>query len=89
VARREAGGQRIVMWRRRRSQEFGGNARYSHTGFRFVYDGAREIRQFIENDDTTFRHVLDAALYTRENFLADLKPGYEGASIRACDLPGR
>ena len=25
--------------------EFGGNARYSHTGFRFVYDGGREIRQ--------------------------------------------
>ncbi len=36
--------------------EFGGNARFSHTGFRFVYSGADEIRRFLPDmDETSFR----------------------------------
>ena len=32
--------------------QFGGNARYSHTGFRWVFSGADEIRRFLpELDD--------------------------------------
>ncbi len=41
VAAREAGAERIVMLEKAPEPEFGGNARYSHTGFRFVYDGGR------------------------------------------------
>ena len=31
--------------------EYGGNARYSGTGFRFVHAGADEIRQFLPDID--------------------------------------
>src|SRR5437016_6243662 len=77
VAAREAGAERIVMLEKAPESEFGGNARYSHTGFRFVYDGGREIRQFIEIDDTTFSTFVMPP-YTRENFLADLNRVTEG-----------
>jgi tricarballylate dehydrogenase len=77
VAAREAGAERIVMLEKAPEPEFGGNARYSHTGFRFVYDGAGEIRQFIEIDDATFSMFVMPP-YTRENFLADLNRVTEG-----------
>ncbi len=77
VAAREAGAERIVMLEKAPQPEFGGNARYSHTGFRFVYDGGREIRQFIDVDDATFSKFVMPP-YTRENFLADLNRVTEG-----------
>jgi len=77
VAAREAGAERIVMLEKAPEPEFGGNARYSHTGFRFVYDGGGEIRQFIEIDDATFSTFVMPP-YTRENFLADLNRVTEG-----------
>src|SRR3984957_12283731 len=77
VAAREAGAERIVMLEKAPEPGFGGNARYSHTGFRFVYDGAREIREFIEVDDAAFSTFVMPP-YTRENFLADLNRVTEG-----------
>ncbi len=72
VAAREAGAERVVMLEKAPKEEFGGNARYSHTGFRFAYDGAREIREFLPDlDQKTFDAFVMPA-YTRENFLADL-----------------
>src|SRR3954465_13436424 len=76
-AAREAGAERIVMLEKAPEAEFGGNARYSHTGFRFVYDGGREIRQFLEIDDATFSQFIMPP-YTRENFLPDLNRVTEG-----------
>jgi tricarballylate dehydrogenase len=77
VAAREAGAERIIMLEKAPEPEFGGNARYSHTGFRFVYDGGREIRTLIEVDDATFANFVMPP-YTRESFLADLKRVTEG-----------
>ena len=77
VAAREAGAERIVMLEKAPESEFGGNARYSHTGFRFVYDGGREIREFIDVDDAKFANFVMPP-YTRENFLADLNRVTEG-----------
>src|SRR3954451_15541902 len=77
VSAREAGAERIIMLEKAPEAEFGGNARYSHTGFRFVYDGGREIREFIEVDDATFAEFVMPP-YTRENFLADLNRVTEG-----------
>lgn len=77
VAARETGAQRIIMLEKAPESEFGGNARYSHTGFRFVYDGAREIRQFLDIDDSNFSTFVMPP-YTRENFLADLNRVTEG-----------
>src|SRR3954466_14457878 len=77
VAARETGAERIIMLEKAPEAEFGGNARYSHTGFRFVYDGGREIREFIEVDDAKFANFVMPP-YTRENFLADLNRVTEG-----------
>jgi tricarballylate dehydrogenase len=77
VAARQSGAERIIMLEKAPESEFGGNARYSHTGFRFVYDGAREIRQFIEIDDAKFSTFVMPP-YTRDNFLADLNRVTEG-----------
>ena len=40
VAAREAGAARVVMLEKAPEAEYGGNARYSGTGFRFVHGGA-------------------------------------------------
>jgi len=77
VAAREAGAERVIMLEKAPQDQFGGNARYSHTGFRFVYDGGREIREFIEVDDAKFANFVMPP-YTRENFLADLNRVTEG-----------
>src|SRR5260221_13523013 len=77
VAARAAGAERIIMLEKAPEGEFGGNARYSHTGFRFVYDGGREIREFIDVDDAKFANFVMPP-YTRENFLADLNRVTEG-----------
>ena len=41
VAARKAGAERVVMLEKAPEAEYGGNARYSGTGFRFVHAGAR------------------------------------------------
>src|ERR1051325_1286774 len=72
VAARQAGAQRVVMLEKAPESEFGGNARYSHTGFRWVFSGADEIRQFVPDlDDETFDR-LHVPAYTEEIFTADL-----------------
>ena len=77
VAARDAGAERIIMQEKAPESEIGGNARYSHTGVRFVYDGGREIRQFIDVNDAKFANFVMPP-YTRENFLADLIRVTEG-----------
>jgi len=41
VAARQAGAERVLLLEKAPEDEFGGNARFSHTGFRFVHSGAR------------------------------------------------
>src|SRR4029079_5607404 len=77
VSAREAGAERIIMLEKAPEAEFGGKAPYFHTGFRFVYDGGREIREFIDVDDAKFANFVMPP-YTRENFLADLNRVTEG-----------
>jgi tricarballylate dehydrogenase len=73
VSTRQAGAERIIMLEKAPEPEFGGNARYSHTGFRWVFSGAEEIRQFIPQlDEATFRK-LHLPAYTSEMFTADLQ----------------
>src|ERR1700755_1421990 len=53
--------------------EYGGNARYSGTGFRFWHGGAEEIREFIPDiDDDTFQS-LHLFPYAKGDFAADLE----------------
>src|SRR5438067_7716082 len=72
VAARHAGAERVVMLEKAPEAEYGGNARYSGTGFRFVHGGAREIRQFVPNVDDALFATMQIAPYGAEDFLADL-----------------
>lgn len=78
VAAREAGAERIVMLEKAPEPEFGGNARYSHTGFRFPYDGAREIREFIPDVPDDVFETFEMPPYTESDFRADLDRVTEG-----------
>jgi tricarballylate dehydrogenase len=73
VAAKQAGAGRVVMIEKAPEPEFGGNARYSHTGFRWVFSGPEEIRPFLPDlDEATFRR-LHIPGYTAEQFTADLQ----------------
>src|SRR3954451_4861907 len=62
--------------------EYGGNARYSGTGFRFVHAGAAEIRRFIpELDDTLFASMAIPP-YSADEFMADLDRMTQGRMNR-------
>ena len=66
VAAREAGAERVVMLEKAPEAEYGGNARYSGTGFRFVHAGAQgnpPIRARGGRGDV--RHDGDPALQRR------------------------
>src|SRR3981081_3837154 len=72
IAAREAGAGEVVMLEKAPEGESGGNARFSHTGFRFVHAGAEELRQFLpEVDAAKFRRIQIPA-YGRADFLGDL-----------------
>ena len=72
VAAKQAGAPSVIMLEKAPETEFGGNARFSHTGFRFVYSGANEIRRFLpERDGASFRN-LQLPGYLPAHFTADL-----------------
>ena len=63
VSARQSGANRVVMLEKAPEAEFGGNARFSHTGFRFIHLGAREIREFLPHvEQSTFRLSADSPL---------------------------
>jgi tricarballylate dehydrogenase len=72
VSARNAGAERIVMLEKAPEAEYGGNARYSGTGFRFVHEGAEEMRELVPDLDEDYYRSLNVDPYTREDFLADL-----------------
>ena len=72
VAAREAGAGRIVMLEKAPEAEYGGNARYSGTGFRFVHAGGSEIREFIPDVDEALFATMHIAPYGAADFHADL-----------------
>jgi tricarballylate dehydrogenase len=78
VAARQAGAERVLLLEKAPEDEFGGNARFSHTGFRFVHSGAREMREFLPQlDEATFQ-ALNPHPYTIEDFMADLSRVTQG-----------
>ena len=73
VAAKQAGAPGVVMLEKAPEPEFGGNARYSHTGFRWVFSGADEIRQFLPELDAAMFQKLNLPAYSAEMFHADLQ----------------
>ena len=73
VAAKQAGAPRVVMLEKAPEPEFGGNARYSHTGFRWVFSGADEIHRFLPDLDDAMFQKLNLPAYSAEMFHADLQ----------------
>jgi tricarballylate dehydrogenase len=78
IAARNAGAERVVLLEKAPEAEYGGNARYSGTGFRFVHDGAAEMRDLVPDLDEEYYRSLNINPYTREDFLADLERMTQG-----------
>ncbi len=47
IAARQAGAESVVMLEKAPKHESGGNAQFSHVGFRFVHSGAEELRDVL------------------------------------------
>src|SRR5918998_6217736 len=78
ISAKTAGAERVVMLEKAPEAEFGGNARFSHTGFRFVHTGAEEVRTFVPDlDDQTFER-MHIPPYSADDFLADLNRVTQG-----------
>jgi tricarballylate dehydrogenase len=73
VAARENGANRVVMLEKAPESEYGGNARYSGTGFRFWHGGPEEIREFVADVDDDYFKSLQISPYGKEEFSADLE----------------
>src|SRR5215468_2031732 len=82
VAARHAGARRVIMLEKAPAAEYGGNARYSGTGFRFVHSGAGEIRRFIPDIDDALFASMAIPPYTAADFMADLERMSEGRMNR-------
>ena len=78
VAAREAGAGRVVMLEKAPESDYGGNARYSGTGFRFVHRGAEEIREFLPELDAADFATMHIPAYGAADFMADLERMTEG-----------
>jgi tricarballylate dehydrogenase len=82
VAARSAGARRVVMLEKSPEAEYGGNARYSGTGFRFVHAGAKEIRQFVPDLDEAVFGSMVIPPYGVADFMADLDRMTQGRMNR-------
>jgi tricarballylate dehydrogenase len=78
IAASEAGAGAVVMLEKAPEQESGGNARFSHTGFRFVHAGAQELREFLPDVDAAKFRRMQIPAYGRAEFLGDLERVTQG-----------
>ena len=78
ISAKIAGARSVIMIEKAPEHEFGGNARFSHTGFRFVHSGADEVRQFVLDVDAQTYSTMHIPPYTPDDFLGDLKRVTQG-----------
>jgi tricarballylate dehydrogenase len=79
ISARQSGAERVVMLEKAPEAEFGGNARFSHTGFRFVHSGRDEVlADFIPDVGKATVGRMHLPPYTREQFLEDLERVTQG-----------
>ena len=72
ISARQSGAERVVMVEKAPRQESGGNAQFSHVGFRFVHSGAQELREFLPQvPEEKFRR-MQIPTYSSQNFIDDL-----------------
>lgn len=78
VSARQNGAEHVVMLEKAPEEEFGGNARYSHTGFRFAYDGHDDLRHLVPTIDPDLLNRCEIPAYTKDRFMADLNRVTQG-----------
>ncbi len=78
ISARQSGAEKVVMLEKAPEAEYGGNARFSHTGFRFCHQGKDEIRAFIPDVDAELFEAMEIKPYTGEEFRGDLDRVTEG-----------
>lgn len=78
VSARQNGAERVVMLEKAPEEEFGGNARYSHTGFRYAYSGVDDMQKIVPDLDPALAALFDIPAYTPERFMADLNRVTQG-----------
>jgi tricarballylate dehydrogenase len=78
ISAKQSGANHVVMIEKAPKHESGGNAQFSHVGFRFVHSGADELRGFFPQvPEERFRR-MQIPSYTRQNFLDDLSRVTQG-----------
>ncbi|MEE2955417.1 MAG: FAD-dependent tricarballylate dehydrogenase TcuA [Pseudomonadota bacterium] len=78
VSARQNGAENIIILEKAPEEDFGGNARFSHTGFRFAYAGPEDIRYLIPDIDQSLFDRFHIPPYSPKHFLADLNRVTQG-----------
>ncbi|MFT5540660.1 MAG: tricarballylate dehydrogenase, partial [Alphaproteobacteria bacterium] len=82
VSAKKSGADHVIMLEKAPEAEYGGNARFSGTGFRFTHEGAAEMRELVPDVDEEYYRSLNINPYTRDDFLADLDRMTQGCMDR-------
>jgi tricarballylate dehydrogenase len=83
VAAAEAGARHVLVLEKAERREAGGNARFSHTGFRAAYRDAAEIRPFLAGLPAERMERLELPGYSTADFARDLDTATAGHMDRA------
>src|SRR3954467_7713372 len=78
IAAKKAGAERVIMLEKAPQQESGGNAQFSHVGFRFVHSCPQELRGFFPQVPEERFQRMQIPAYTRQNFIDDLSRVTQG-----------
>ncbi|WP_180994400.1 FAD-dependent tricarballylate dehydrogenase TcuA [Bacillus sp. Marseille-P3661] len=73
VSAKMNGAEKVIMLEKAPEDQAGGNPRYTVAGFRFVHEGAQEIREFLPQFTKEEFERQHHPAYTAEAYLADLK----------------
>jgi tricarballylate dehydrogenase len=68
----QSGARRVLVIEKAPEAEAGGNARFSHTGFRFVHGGKEELAGFFAGTPESELALMQIPPYTSQDFTDDL-----------------
>ena len=78
MSARQTGAERVVMLEKAPEEEFGGNARYSHTGFHYAYNGTDDMKKIVPDLDPEMAARFDIPTYSPDRFMEDLNRVTQG-----------
>jgi tricarballylate dehydrogenase len=78
VAAARAGAAPVLVLEKAGREEAGGNARFSHTGFRAAYSGLEDVRPFLAGEHPARLLRLELPGYSAADFAGDLDEACDG-----------